>query len=139
MYQLIYLSTATHNMEDAALMALLNQSREKNRILEVTGALLYFEGKFMQLIEGSKTDIKSLYNVIRNDKRHSDVITVVEEEVGERLFPDWSMAFRATSMKQIKKMPGYKDITKKDFLYNIVDNNDNYCLMLLQMFKEKMK
>lgn len=138
MYQIIYLSTANELMDDNSLIELLKQSREKNKILDVTGVLLYFDGNFMQLIEGSKIDIKSLYNEIRNDGRHKNVITVVEDEVPERLFPDWSMAFKATSMKQIKKLAAYKDITEKQFLYNIVDNNDNYCLTLLQMFKEKM-
>lgn len=138
MYQIIYLSTAVGPMNDVALSNLLAHSRDKNKALGITGLLLYFEGNFMQLLEGTKRDIKSLYNEIRADERHKNIVTVVEEEVADRLFPEWHMAFKSTSMGEIRKMPAYKDITESQFLYNIKDNNDNYSLMILQMFKEKM-
>jgi hypothetical protein len=125
-------------MDDIGLFKLLQQSREKNKILEITGILLYFDGNFMQLLEGTKRDVKSLYNDIRSDDRHKNIVTVVEEEVTERLFPEWSMAFKATSMMEIRQMPAYKDITESELLYNIRDNNNNNSLMILQMFKEKM-
>jgi len=46
LYTLLYVSTATHLMEDSELLDLLEESREKNKRLSITGMLLYCEGTF---------------------------------------------------------------------------------------------
>lgn len=81
-------------MDEQALDDLLERARAKNGGLGVTGMLLYRQGDFMQVLEGPKDDVLSLYSTIIRDPRHHSVTTLVNTDVAERGFGDWSMAFR---------------------------------------------
>lgn len=92
-HELIYTSRARQVMRDEDLTALLKQSCEKNVRLGITGLLLYFKGEFVQLLEGEKSAIFSLYETILLDDRHQQVHLVWDDEIESRGFSNWSMAF----------------------------------------------
>ena len=52
MHHIIYLSRATRRPTDDELAILLTQARAANAQQNVTGALVYGDGQFMQIIEG---------------------------------------------------------------------------------------
>lgn len=54
MYHLIYTSYAIEPFDEAKLIELLKKARENNRLLDITGMLLYVNGKFMQVLEGKR-------------------------------------------------------------------------------------
>lgn len=89
---------------------LLEAAREFNASHGITGMLLYFDRVFFQVIEGEESVIKALYESIKADPRHQNVGTVVDEPAMERLFPEWSMAYRAldgsvvSSSQQLEQM-----------------------------------
>ncbi len=91
---LVYLSSATDRFDEGRIPDLLAQSREKNGELDVTGLLLYEEGRILQVLEGEAETVEKLFDTIRNDRRHSGCIVVLREPIAERKFPDWSMGFR---------------------------------------------
>ena len=109
MYFLIYSSYASRYLSDQELEQLLNQSREKNKLLGITGLLLYFNGQFIQLIEGEEDQIKSLYAIIKKDTRHQYVITLKERHAETRFFPDWNMAFRPVSSPEMTAIEGFRN------------------------------
>jgi hypothetical protein len=76
-----------------ALEDLLQVSRARNASLGVTGALLFNEGRFLQVLEGDETQVRALYNSILRDRRHSDVTLMTAEPGARRRFARWSMAF----------------------------------------------
>jgi hypothetical protein len=94
MRRIVYLSTATRLMSDADLMEVLRASRVNNARDEVTGVLLYQGGNFIQLLEGDSAAIDTVYARVEKDPRHHSVLRMLDDEAEERLFPDWSMAFR---------------------------------------------
>jgi hypothetical protein len=94
-FQLCYTSTAASEMQRQDLVDLLASSRRKNQRLGVTGLLLYSSDRFIQLLEGDEKQVRNLYQLIQQDKRHRDVTLVYEEHVEERDCPDWSMGFQA--------------------------------------------
>ncbi|MBC7913060.1 MAG: BLUF domain-containing protein [Pyrinomonadaceae bacterium] len=112
MYFLIYRSVASTNMTEEALKLLLAQSRERNKTLDITGMLVFFDGKFLQLLEGDEKDVKQLYADICRDSRHKQLITLKEGPANQRQFPGWSMSFRTISAEEISNEPAYKDIYK---------------------------
>jgi hypothetical protein len=112
MYFLIYRSQATNPMSEEALNLLLEQSRDRNKTMNITGMLLHFEDKFLQLLEGDEEDVKLIYKSICVDTRHKNVLTLKEGPAEKRLFPDWSMSFRLVSRQEIADEPAYKDIYK---------------------------
>ncbi len=61
MLSLIYVSSSTRAFSDADLVALLEQSQEKNARLDITGMLLYKDGNFMQVLEGPDDAVRQLF------------------------------------------------------------------------------
>jgi hypothetical protein len=114
MYFLIYSSHAAPGFKEEELTSLLVQARERNKDYLVTGLLLYFDGKFIQLIEGEKQTIKQLYNNIINDKRHSGISLLKEGDSETRYFPDWSMGYRTVQPTELREEDGFKDLNSPD-------------------------
>ena len=92
-FHMVYESTAVRRLVDAELEDLLKQARLKNFIHGITGILIYGDGKFIQALEGPKSEIEALLRTIRRDALHRDVTTLVEMENDYRDFPGWAMAY----------------------------------------------
>jgi hypothetical protein len=93
MYHLVYISQAKENMTLTTLVVLLMQARALNERHQVTGALVYGDGQFMQVIEGEEAIVKDLYARLAKDARHYNVRTLAEGPLLTRSFAQWSMAF----------------------------------------------
>lgn len=90
--QLVYESTEARPMSEEDLQSLLRTARAKNDELDVTGLLLYADGRFLQVLEGPKPAVRRLYATIREDPRHTDVDPLLTTTTAERTFPDWRMS-----------------------------------------------
>lgn len=60
-FQLIYLSSATHDLSDGTLKNLLRESQSRNASSGISGLLLYSEGNFIQIIEGSHAAVIGVF------------------------------------------------------------------------------
>jgi len=89
--RLLYASRVTAPMDQDALHAILRQSKGNNPALGITGLLCYSDGLFVQALEGGRQAVNQLYLKIAADPRHSDVVLLNYEEIGERRFAGWSM------------------------------------------------
>ena len=106
-HELIYTSLATREMNEKDLTELLEQSREKNARLNITGLLVYGNREFVQLLEGKKSDIFSLYETIVKDDRHQQVKLLWDGEIEKKSFTDWSMEFLNIKDIDYSKLKGY--------------------------------
>jgi hypothetical protein len=88
-------------------VSLLDQSREKNTRLGITGLLLYKDGAFMQVLEGEDLCVENLYSTIEKDPRHRACTLLRWEVIKERCFPAWSMGFKDLQNVEIQRTPGY--------------------------------
>jgi hypothetical protein len=99
MYYLIYFSKATKQMSDNELTLLVQQAKRYNHLHDLTGLLVYLEGisdsgietLFMQMIEGSKEEVEKVFEKIKHDGRHSNVVLHKDGFSESRSFNDWSM------------------------------------------------
>lgn len=107
MYHLVYTSYGSQPFSESDLIQLLNQSNTWNKTKEITGMLLYLRGKFIQVLEGDKSEVKKLYEKIANDTRHKKVTIVIEGDYPERLFKDWSMGFKQITDDEFKTLSGF--------------------------------
>lgn len=93
--QVVYVSHSVEpSMSHENLQDILLTCRRRNHALDVTGLLLYRDGCFCQLLEGSHESIQSVMRSIRRDHRHSGMLVVLDREVETRDFPSWNIAFR---------------------------------------------
>lgn len=90
----VYVSAATRLFPQVELERLLADARAQNRQAQVTGILLYADGNFMQLLEGSEAALDAVMQRVRRSRRHSGIMTLLREPIAQREFGDWDMAFR---------------------------------------------
>lgn len=89
---LAYISQEARRLTKDDLQDILRVSRVKNTVRQITGVLLYYDGLFMQVIEGEDADVQGLLDTLRSDRRHHNLCVVLDETVPERHFPEWAMA-----------------------------------------------
>lgn len=90
---MIYYSTASPDLSINDILNILENSKDFNSKNEITGCLLYHNNEFVQLIEGEEEAVKKLYAKIESDKRHSNLIVVIQDNIAGRSFKNWSMAY----------------------------------------------
>lgn len=89
--QLVYISVRKENCTDAEIDKILEASNRKNGEIDVTGVLLYSKTKFIQVLEGDKDEILNLYDKIKEDDRHRNVMFLSLRAIKKRDFPSWQM------------------------------------------------
>lgn len=107
LFRLVYQSESGTELSAEALASLLHQARTNNLTANLTGMLLYANGRFMQVLEGKKEQVARVYQYIQADARHHHVQTLSYEPVPERAFPDWRMAFASTPAELPEIGTGY--------------------------------
>ena len=92
LYNVVYCSRAAAQIDEAAVARIVATARRRNPALGITGLLVFGSGIFFQWLEGPRSQVEQLMALLRTDPRHDNVVTLSEnEEVRERLFPDWDM------------------------------------------------
>jgi hypothetical protein len=89
---LAYLSSAAAPMPPEGLEDLVRASARNNAQRSVTGMLCYYDGSFLQFLEGPRSDVEATLAVIIKDVRHIDLIEMYRKPISHRVFADWSMA-----------------------------------------------
>ena len=89
--RLLYASRTTEAVNQDSLTSILNKSRSNNPKTGVTGVLCFSGNIFLQVLEGGRLPVSTLYNRIASDNRHKDVVILSYEEISERRFSGWSM------------------------------------------------
>lgn len=135
MYRLVYVSAATVPFSKADLIELLTKAREKNQRLGITGMLLYKDGDFLQLLEGERSAVQELFDVIKADPRHKSIIVMLEEQSDRRVFEDWSMGFRDLHDPEVKETPGFSPYMNTPLVAASFAAHPSDALQLLSIFK----
>ena len=75
----------------AQLGSIMAASRRNNQAAGITGALVYDEAWFLQVLEGERRSIWKTFMRIAEDERHDGCLLVEMVDVHERLFGNWWM------------------------------------------------
>ena len=107
-FRLVYTSTAVASFTEDQLSDLLSRARTRNSQAGITGALVYREGAFLQVIEGPEEAVRSLYyGSIQHDARHKECLVLWEGEAEVREFEDWTMSFYRLAAGEL---PGHRSL-----------------------------
>lgn len=99
MQRLLYISESHIPETDAQTVVtqIVELAQIKNARLGLTGALLFTDKYFVQVLEGSQQAIQTLMVRLHTDPRHGNISVVDESPIKCRLFPDWHMAYHGPS------------------------------------------
>jgi hypothetical protein len=97
MFQIVYISFAAESFKSDGIDGIdniLKGAYAFNAKKDITGMLLYKGGVFIQLLEGEKKEVESLFGKIALDLRHEGLKVLIKQESQERVFKDWTMGYR---------------------------------------------
>lgn len=114
----------------AAIEDILAASRVRNSMADVTGALLFNEGRFAQVLEGPEGKVREIYASIERDPRHTEVTILSLQHGKARRFGSWSMAYVGRS-EQSRKL--FQAFAAEGALHPIRLSADGLCRVMLQM------
>lgn len=95
LYSLVYTSTASRPLSKSDLEHILRKARERNLEEDVTGLLLFTDGKFMQYLEGPQRSVIKIFELIKKSRLHEQIVEVSRHSLTKREYGDWSMGFLA--------------------------------------------
>jgi hypothetical protein len=102
----MYSSEAKKPMTVGDLEKILTDARAGNEARNVTGALVYVDGVFFQILEGEEAVVRNLMANIASDTRHRSVKVFYEAQVDVRAFESWSMAYLAPTAQEMSTWAG---------------------------------
>ncbi len=101
---IVYFSSSADSLDENELATILEQSRQNNSKLGITGVMLYVRGSIVQVLEGAKQAVDALYERIQHDNRHTDVVTVLNRPISQRQFGNWSMGYETVTVRQLEEL-----------------------------------
>ena len=106
LYQLIYQSQSLVPFEPLQLTAMLDRARANNHRHDITGILLYTpDGRFLQVLEGSRPEVRHLYfDRILVDPRHYNCQVISEGTSLVRSFVGFPLAFQAAQARDLRRL-----------------------------------
>lgn len=104
---IVYMSRGVSDFDDAAMTELLHGSRLRNEALGVSGLLVAKGGRFMQLLEGPAWSVDDRFAAIARDPRHTELTSLIREDIDARRFDGWSMAYRSLDDRDLASEDGF--------------------------------
>lgn len=99
--RLVYISENHLDPADGPILGqlagILATSNRNNRRDDLTGALVFDDGWFLQSLEGEQTQVWTAFERIREDERHAGVRLLEFGPRGSRLFGNWWMGLATRS------------------------------------------
>ncbi|MBV9938606.1 MAG: BLUF domain-containing protein [Acidobacteriaceae bacterium] len=136
---LVYVSSGTRHFERQEILDILQVSRKNNARLRITGILLYQDGNFMQVLEGAEQNLSELMCSIERDHRHRGVIVLLKKAISERLFPQWSMAFKDLSELPHEDAAAFSPFLRESVIDEQFRSRSEACYKLLLRFKTSLQ
>jgi len=132
------MSVQAQTLRDSDIEELLFNAREKNKRLAITGVLLLIQGKFIQYIEGYEEDIDKVYESIKVDTRHNDLLLLDSGYIDKRQYNSWSMAYRKVQNSEITDILGYSELNLDDLFLNPAEEKTHPVLKVLYNFTHSL-
>jgi len=145
-YYLAYFSKATRLMHEEDLTYLLEESRAWNETHNLTGMLVYLqgrfisqvEGRFMQVLEGTEHDVEEIFQKIQKDPRHHQILVLKRDFIEQRYFKTWEMGFESVDIEKKHSIKGFFPIDD-NFLKKDIFNSSHVALDFLKSFYDTHK
>jgi hypothetical protein len=106
---LLYMSRATGDMAPVDIDRLLDSARQRNRTRGVTGALLHYDGRFLQVLEGTPDSIDQCFARIQSDRRHAQITPLYRAPIEAARFPEWSMRYVSRAGRADRAVSSFLD------------------------------
>ncbi|BEV72707.1 MULTISPECIES: BLUF domain-containing protein [unclassified Paludibacterium] len=112
--RLIYASQTAETISAKLIEAILSQAQVHNPANGITGLLCYSQKTFVQVLEGGRTEVNRLFQLLAKDPRHQNVTLLQYEEIAERRYANWAMARVALDKLNMSLLLRFSDSPQLD-------------------------
>ncbi len=81
------------------LSTILGASNRNNQLVNITGALVFDDLWFIQVLEGERDIILKTFERLKNDERHANITLVELTDADVRMFGNWWMGLATRNEK----------------------------------------
>ncbi|WP_436514553.1 BLUF domain-containing protein [Ekhidna sp. To15] len=134
LHRLVYTSFRKPNCDEKEIQNILESCKKNNPQRDITGILLHSDKRFIQYIEGQKDDVLELYNLIKDDDRHTSVNQRNLEPINKRIFPSWEMGYKDVDKIEFDTEASAQDQKTFNMLIKDELDFDDNALRILQLF-----
>lgn len=134
----VYVSSATLGLSEREITTIVKASQLNNEQLDITGILLYNSGNFMQLLEGDEHKVETLYEKIKQDKRHTNTTLLLKEPITNKNFDNWQMGYRNLNNLRSIDPEVLSPFLEEELNFSIYKKNPYRALQFLETFKKIM-
>ncbi len=92
-----YVSTVNPGLSNIDINELMEYVKVHNNATGLTGILIYSEGNFFQVLEGEMDIVKMMFERIKKDSRHYNVIKMLDKEIDNYSFSEYHSSFTVIS------------------------------------------
>jgi hypothetical protein len=140
LHNLFYCSLAKEHISKDDILDILKCSRRNNEKIAITGILVYWKktNQFLQLLEGEENVVLNLYDKICIDNRHSLSRIIYQENILERGFKVWTMAFKSIEEIDTTGIDGFSEFSKLGFTNERTKVSPSIAINLIQSFKDSL-
>lgn len=128
---LVYISRPVAGVGAEQFREIAAQSAQANRRSGVTGYLILLDGAIVQYLEGKQSVVHTLYERIRQDTRHTDVVLLAEGLLDDRLFMDWHMGFHRMDDSMLQAAAGIRKSGRG--VFTCYRDNPDMCCTLFEV------
>jgi len=90
---IIYVSTVNPLISENDIRDLMEYVKKNNILYRITGILIYSDGNFFQVLEGKTEIVKILYERIKRDVRHHNIIKLLDKKIECNILPRYYSTF----------------------------------------------
>lgn len=111
LHRVVYMSTAVGVLRADELDRIYLRAKSANTGAGITGLMLFYEGVFLQVLEGPAAGVTSLMERIRRDRRHAGITVLESGPVTQRSFatPMQFIAARNLSVGEKQAFSGLRE------------------------------
>jgi Sensors of blue-light using FAD len=105
--RIVYVSRATPGTRLEAVFGIIRQAHSANAKAGLSGALIFLDGGFAQVLEGPRAPLAAAFARIALDRRHEAVELRARERALCRLFQGQAMALRTRACLDLALLEGF--------------------------------
>ena len=95
-------------MDEHGLRDLFSFILKHNGSKDITGILLSSDNLFLQVLEGNGEVLGALFDSIKRDTRHKDILTLLDRTIDKRIFEGYSAGFSILKeKKEVENLNNY--------------------------------
>jgi hypothetical protein len=108
-FLLIYASAEVGLEETKSILEQKEMLQKRNNQIGITGVLLYENGSFFQVLEGSEKKVNATYKRIANDPRHKNIVKIATLYTDDRQFSDYTTGYASITSDDLAQIEGFKN------------------------------